>query len=98
MSEPDGLPADRRVTNTPPVRKRRVRRPFFPTLVWAMITGGSATLAAVTGLVFGWRVGVPALLWCLAAGVFMIRSPYRWRRWHESVAADEDTPTSDPRR
>ncbi len=78
--------------------ERRVRRPFFPTLVWAMITGGSATLAAVTGLVFGWRVGVPVALWCLTATVLMIRSPYRWRRWRESVAAEEAVPTPDPRR
>src|SRR5689334_9574162 len=60
------------------------RRPLLPTLAWFMITGALADLTILVTLVFGLRLGVPALLCCLAAATIMVRSPYRWRRWHES--------------
>lgn len=71
------------------VRDPAVLRPFLPTFVWLLITGALADLAIVGSLVFGAQVGVPALLWCLAAAGAMIRSPYRWQQWHQARAAQE---------
>lgn len=59
-----------------------VVRPLASTFVWLLITGALADLAIVGGLVFGAQVGVPALLACVVAATNMIRSPYRWRKWH----------------
>jgi hypothetical protein len=66
------------------VRATAPRRPLLPTFAWFMITGALADLTIVVSLVFDLRVGVLALLCCLAAATITVRSPYRWRRWHES--------------
>src|SRR6185503_5056646 len=74
----------RQISSRRDVRAAAPRRPLLPTLAWFMITGALADLTIVVSLVFGLRVGVPALVCCLAAATIMIRSPYRWRRWRES--------------
>ena len=70
--------------------KRQVRHPALlrplPTFVWALITSALAWLTIVGSLVVGAQVGVPALLWLLTSAARMIRSPYRWRKWHEARA------------
>ena len=67
----------RRVCNLP------VLRPFLSTFAWLLITGALCDLAIVGSLVVGAQVGVSALVGCLAAAVAMIRSTYRWQRWHK---------------
>ena len=66
-----------------------VRRPFLSTYAWILITGALCDLAIVGGLVVGAQVGLPALVGCLAAAVALIRSPYKWRRWHKQREAHE---------
>jgi hypothetical protein len=74
------------------VRAKASRRPLLPTLAWFMITGALADVTIVISLMCGLRVGVSALLCCLAAATITLRSPYRWRRWHESRNAKDTSP------
>lgn len=74
------------------VRATAPRRPLLPTLVWFMITGALADLTIVVSLVVDLRVGLLALLCCLAAATITVRSPYRWRRWRESRNGKDTSP------
>jgi hypothetical protein len=57
-----------------------------------LITSALAWLTIVGSLVVGAQIGVPALLGLLTSAACMIRSPYRWRKWHKARATQESGP------